>query len=686
MIARALAALVLSFTLVVGFASVGGASTAGSTEPTPAADVGRPPVTLGDGNGITVDASRWIDPRLLDVTVSTAALAKPAGVRILLPTGYQDHPGLHYPVLYLLHGGYGSYVDWTTAGHAEQLTAGLPLIVVMPDGGKGGWYSNWSNGGSGGPPQWETFHIDQLIPWVDANLRTVADRRGRAIAGLSMGGFGALSYAARHPERFAAVASFSGAVDSNNPALRDLIYLSPLVDGGAPGAIYGSAPLDGVLAEAHNPWNLAANLRRMRIDLYSGNGFPGSLDPPGATGYDYQEFEVREMNVALDQRLDHLGIAHSYHYYGNGTHSWPYWNRDLQQELPALMATLSVPGDHPGPRPRPRGHGPRSHGSFSHGPERAASPPLPGAGPAAVTPDRAGRGRAADRPGPSGAGSTLYVDTRGADNPSCSRRSPCGSISHAASVAAPGDTISVGRGTFKGDVTLDASLTVEGSPGGTTVVGDAASGSATITVAAGADVTLDDLTIANASPVGDGVDNYGTLLVKASTISRNGGAGLYVRAGSASVDHSVISGNGTYGLANDAVTTVEESVISDNDYGVANDGTANLAGTTISRNGSAGAFNLGGSLTLRADRISGNVTEGVQGFSGATVITDATITRNGTYGVTSSPSPLTPAPTVTVTDSTVSRNGAKGLLAVDPITVTGRAADSPWRGPPAPLA
>ena len=65
-------------------------------------------------------------------------------------------------------------------------------------------------------PRWETFHIDQLIPWIDHNLRTVADRRGRAIAGLSQGGFCSMSYAARHPDLFGVALSFSGAPTSRS--------------------------------------------------------------------------------------------------------------------------------------------------------------------------------------------------------------------------------------------------------------------------------------------------------------------------------------------------------------------------------------------------------------------------------------------------------------------------------------
>lgn len=307
------------------------------------APAGCPPApTPVDGHGIHVVASHWIDPRLLDLTVTSPALAKPAGIRVLLPTDYAAEPTRCYPVLYLLHGGFGTYVDWTTAGQAEPLTANRDVIVVMPDAGKGGWYSNWTNFGNGGPPEWETFHIDQVLPWVDANFRTFADRQHRAIAGLSMGGLGAMSYAARHPDLFSSVSSFSGAINTRNIPVRQLIGVSPLIDGGPPNAIYGIPPvLDTGPALAHNPWDLAANLRGMHVGIYTGNGHPGPLDPPNTfPPLDIQEFEVHDMSVSMDQRLTSLGIAHTFDDYGNGTHSWPYWSRDFAQELPAIMTTI----------------------------------------------------------------------------------------------------------------------------------------------------------------------------------------------------------------------------------------------------------------------------------------------------------------------------------------------------------
>src|SRR3954447_21549591 len=159
-------------------------------------------VANASASDLRVDARTQLTPRLSEVTMATPALDFPARVRILLPDGYASHPKRRYPVLYLLHGSFDTSASWTDKGAAERLTAGLPLIVVMPPaagkGSAGGWATDWWNEGRGGPPRWETFTIDQLVPWVDANLRTLPRRGERAIAGLSMGGFSAMSYAARH--------------------------------------------------------------------------------------------------------------------------------------------------------------------------------------------------------------------------------------------------------------------------------------------------------------------------------------------------------------------------------------------------------------------------------------------------------------------------------------------------------
>jgi S-formylglutathione hydrolase FrmB len=126
----------------------------------------------------------------LEVLPQTAAIGWNPGVNVLLPDDYQTS-GRTYPVLYMFHGGADDFRQFDFLG-IRDLTAGKPIIVVMPDGGHAGWYSNPVSSFVG-PRNWETFHIAQLLPWIEANFRTYAEYDGRAIGGFSMGGFGALS-------------------------------------------------------------------------------------------------------------------------------------------------------------------------------------------------------------------------------------------------------------------------------------------------------------------------------------------------------------------------------------------------------------------------------------------------------------------------------------------------------------
>src|SRR4051812_3553471 len=207
-----------------------------------------------------------LDPRLQELTFSTPALASETHVRVLLPAGYKASAHRRYPVLYLLHGALDDYKSWTDKGAAEAITKSAPLIVVMPDAGQEGNYTNWYNDGAFGQPMWETWHIRQLLPWVDAHYRTIGKRSGRATAGLSMGGGGAMSYAARHPDMFVSASSFSGAVDTNSPAVQPVTQASGLSDGShTPGAIYGLRSTDEVGWREHNPWDLASNLKGLKL-------------------------------------------------------------------------------------------------------------------------------------------------------------------------------------------------------------------------------------------------------------------------------------------------------------------------------------------------------------------------------------------------------------------------------------
>jgi len=90
----------------------------------------------------TIVSEQRIDARLRELTIAAPALAAETKVRVLLPDGYRADDGRRYPVLYLLHGAGGNETDWTDDGAAARATAGRPVIVVMPDGGRAGWYTD----------------------------------------------------------------------------------------------------------------------------------------------------------------------------------------------------------------------------------------------------------------------------------------------------------------------------------------------------------------------------------------------------------------------------------------------------------------------------------------------------------------------------------------------------------------
>lgn len=308
--------------------------------------------------GLHVLSVKAYDTRDYNVSVATPALGRAANIRILLPVGYT--PKRRYPVLYLFHGTSGGASDWVDQGNAEKLTAGLPLIVVMPDAGfdadGGGWCTNWVDTSTSlGPSQWETFHINELVPWVDANLATVATRNGRAVAGLSQGGFCSTTYAAQYPDLFVSVGSFSGAPDIDyNPgvaagATAVIEATAAGLDGVEPQAMFGSRASDEINWQGHDPADLIGNLWPVSVWLYTAHGVPGPYDTPypnpGAMGI---EALVGASTDSFEQRAQQIGMPVHFDDYVEGTHSWAYWSRDLSWYLSPLMRIFA----HPPPSPR----------------------------------------------------------------------------------------------------------------------------------------------------------------------------------------------------------------------------------------------------------------------------------------------------------------------------------------------
>jgi diacylglycerol O-acyltransferase/trehalose O-mycolyltransferase len=237
-------------------------------------------------------------------------------------------------VLYLLHGCCDDYTSWTRQTDVAALTAGTDVLVVMPEAGPDGYYSNWLSG-----PAWETFHTVELRQLLERGYR--AGQR-RAIAGLSMGGLGAFDYSARHPGMFQAAASYSGALDTllSQEAITQVTSVVTS-NGHDPNALWGDPVKQRLVWAAHNPVDLAFALRGTKLFIASGNGQPGPLDPPG-TGFNQSEALHGAETSALIDRLRLLHIPATLDMYGPGTHTWPYWQRELHVSFPMLMSAIGV--------------------------------------------------------------------------------------------------------------------------------------------------------------------------------------------------------------------------------------------------------------------------------------------------------------------------------------------------------
>ena len=313
-----------------------------------------PSLNFADAAGLHVLAVTSLDQRDYNVEVLSPYLGRPVNIRILVPSNYSEHPDERYPVLYLFHGTSGRASDWIDQGGAEQTTVPYSLITVMPDvgfNGDGGfWFTNWVNQTtSHGPSQFESYLIDSLVPWVDANLRTIPNRDGRAVAGLSQGGYGSAEMAARHPDMFVSLATFSGApeIERDPDVFPGAIAIIEAIEVGddrvPPFSELGNPALDLVNWQGHDPATLDTNLRGMSIYLWTGEGLDGPYDQAPNPAASAIEGAVYESTQHFYNHLVSDGVPAYYDNYVYGTHSFPYWARDLRQYVPMMMSDFAHP-------------------------------------------------------------------------------------------------------------------------------------------------------------------------------------------------------------------------------------------------------------------------------------------------------------------------------------------------------
>jgi S-formylglutathione hydrolase FrmB len=237
-------------------------------------------------------------------TVDTYSSAMKRNLKavIVRPDNYDKLKEL--PVVYLLHGYSDNYSGWIKkAGGFQKAADQYNMIIVCPDGGYGSWY--WDS-----PVddkfKFETYVATELVNWVDSKYKTIKDRKGRAITGLSMGGHGALYLALKHQDVFGAAGSMSGGVD-----------IRPFPNN------WDMSKRLGSYASEPERWekNTVINM----LHLLTPNALALIID----CGTEDFFFEVNEN---LHQQLQYRNIPHDYMTRPGG-HTWPYWDNAVHYQM-----------------------------------------------------------------------------------------------------------------------------------------------------------------------------------------------------------------------------------------------------------------------------------------------------------------------------------------------------------------
>jgi S-formylglutathione hydrolase FrmB len=220
---------------------------------------------------------------------------------VITPDNYSSAQAL--PVVYLLHGYSGNYSNWIIkAKGLEELVDQYQMIIVCPDGNNS-WY--WDSPVDSGY-KYETYVSKELVNWIDSKYKTIRDRKGRGITGLSMGGHGALYLAFKHQDIFGAAGSMSGGVD-----------IRPFPNN------WDMALRLGKYSERPENWEQYTVINMLH--LLRPNSLALLIDC-GTEDFFYK------VNENLHQQLLYRNIPHDY-ITRPGAHNWNYWQNSIQYQL-----------------------------------------------------------------------------------------------------------------------------------------------------------------------------------------------------------------------------------------------------------------------------------------------------------------------------------------------------------------
>ena len=242
---------------------------------------------------------------------------------VILPTDYDTARTTRYPVLYLLHGLTGHYSDWLKRTNIADYASAHRIIVVMPEGNDS-WYTESTVVANN---KYESYILQELIPDVQQRYRTIEARYARAIAGLSMGGYGAIKFGLKSPYTFVLAASMSGVfaiTRYSEPEVPELWRESLRLFG----------PVGSDTRKTNDVFEILKNLTPARI-----SSLPYFYFDCGTEDSSLIFPSNRELATVMFEKK----IPHEYRELP-GDHSWGYWDNQVQEILRVAAQKMRLPG------------------------------------------------------------------------------------------------------------------------------------------------------------------------------------------------------------------------------------------------------------------------------------------------------------------------------------------------------
>ena len=265
------------------------------------------------------------DPPVAQIELKSALLARPINYRILYPVEYQREgkQEKRFPVLYLLHGLTGESSNWIDRTGIALYATQYDLFIVMVEGGNG-WYTDSATIPN---DKYESYIVRELIPDVEKRFRVSQERTGRAVAGLSMGGYGSFKFGLKYPEMFAFVASMSGALDVAAWTEKEL-----------PGPAFIKDSVMKTYGPANSPTRGANNIFKLVREM--------PAERIASLPYFYLDCGTEDFLFANNRDFAALlverKIPHEYREMP-GSHDWQYWDRQIKEIVRIAAQRLSPP-------------------------------------------------------------------------------------------------------------------------------------------------------------------------------------------------------------------------------------------------------------------------------------------------------------------------------------------------------